>query len=53
MAVEDVLSNAKVQKTMHEFKHGKLRSGSAKGPKVRSRKQAVAIALNQSRRKSS
>lgn len=40
----------KVQKTMHEFKHGTLHSGSKKGPKVTSRKQAIAIALNQQRR---
>jgi len=32
---------------MHEFKKGTLHSGSKKGPKVKSRKQAVAIALNQ------
>ena len=37
----------KVAETMHEFKHGTLHSGSKKGPKVKSRKQAVAIALKQ------
>lgn len=37
----------KVAKVMREFKKGKLHSGSKKGPKVKSRKQAVAIALNQ------
>lgn len=35
-----------VAQTMHEFKHGQLHSGSKKGPKVRSRAQALAIALN-------
>ena len=50
MAVEDVLSSSKTAQTMHEFKHGKLRSGSQKGPKVKSRKQAIAIALSQSKR---
>lgn len=40
----------KVRQTMHEFKHGELHSGSKKGPQVRSRSQAVAIALNQARR---
>lgn len=40
----------KVRQTMHEFKHGELHSGSKKGPLVRNRKQAVAIALNQARR---
>lgn len=40
----------KMQKTMHEFKHGQLHSGSKSGPKVKSRKQAIAIGLNQQRR---
>jgi hypothetical protein len=38
----------KVAKTMSEFKHGSLKSGS--GAKVKKRKQAVAIALNQARK---
>lgn len=38
----------KVAKTMREFKHGSLKSGS--GAKVKKRKQAVAIALNQARK---
>jgi hypothetical protein len=37
----------KVHKVMGEFKRGKLRSGSKEGPKVTSRKQAVAIAVNE------
>lgn len=41
---------AKVEKVMHEFKAGKLHSGSKKGPEVTNRKQAVAIALSESRR---
>ena len=40
----------KVHKVMHEFKHGTLHSGSKKGPKVKSRKQAVAIALSEARK---
>jgi hypothetical protein len=40
----------KVHQVMHEFKHGELRSGSKRGPRVTSRKQAIAIALNQARR---
>lgn len=40
----------KVQQVLHEFKTGTLHSGSKRGPKVTSRKQAVAIALNQARR---
>jgi hypothetical protein len=38
----------KVQKVMHEYKHGGLKSGS--GGKVKSRKQAVAIALSEARK---
>lgn len=38
---------AGVKKVMDEFKGGKLHSGSKTGPKVRNRKQAIAIALNQ------
>ena len=41
---------AKMEKTMHEFKMGDLHSGSKKGPKVKSRKQAIAIGLNQARK---
>ena len=37
----------KIEKVMKEFKKGKLHSGSKKGPKVKSRKQAIAIALSE------
>jgi hypothetical protein len=37
----------KVGIVMREFKKGKLHSGSKKGPKVTSRKQAVAIAMSE------
>ncbi len=40
----------KMEKIMHEFKEGKLHSGSKTGPKVKSRKQAIAIGLNQKRK---
>lgn len=40
----------KVGKVMHEFKEGKLHSGSKKGPKVKSRKQAIAIGLSEARK---
>jgi len=33
---------------MSKFKHGSLHSGSQRGPKVKSREQAVAIALSES-----
>jgi hypothetical protein len=39
----------KVKKTMHERKHGTLKSGST-GKKVKSRKQAIAIGLSEARR---
>ena len=39
---------AKTKKVMHEYKHGTLKSGGRK--KVKSRKQAVAIALSEARR---
>ena len=45
------LSKNKMEKVMHEFKHGTLHSGSKKGPKVKSRKQAVAIAMSEARKK--
>lgn len=38
----------KVEKTMHEYKEGDLKSGS--GKKVTSRKQAVAIGLSEARK---
>jgi hypothetical protein len=41
---------AKVEKVMHEFKHGELTSGSKTGPKVKSRAQAVAIALSEAKK---
>ena len=40
----------KVHKVMSEFKRGTLHSGSAHGPKVTNRKQAIAIALDEQRR---
>lgn len=36
----------KIHKVMSEFKEGDLHSGSKKGPKVKERKQALAIGLN-------
>ena len=39
----------KVEKAMHERKHGTLRSGRS-GKKVTSRKQAIAIGLSEARR---
>ena len=44
------MAGNKVKKVMGEYKRGTLHSGSKKGPKVKSRKQAVAIALSEQRR---
>lgn len=38
---------AKIGKVMHEYKAGTLNTGSKTGPIVKSRKQAVAIAMSQ------
>jgi len=40
----------KVEKVMKEFKSGELHSGSKKGPTVKNKKQAVAIALSEARK---
>jgi len=42
-------SQSKVEKAMHERKHGTLKSGRS-GKKVTSRKQAIAIGLSEARR---
>lgn len=40
----------KVEKVMHEYKRGTLKSGRS-GAKVKSRKQAIAIGLSEARKK--
>jgi Family of unknown function (DUF6496) len=47
MAAKKSAGKAKTEKVMHEYKEGSLKSGS--GGKVKTRKQAVAIALNEAR----
>ena len=42
-------AQSKVERAMHERKHGTLRSGGS-GKKVTSRKQAIAIGLSEARR---
>jgi hypothetical protein len=42
-------ASKKVERAMHERKRGQLRSGRS-GKKVKSRKQAIAIALSQARK---
>ena len=40
----------KIEKVMHEFKEGKLKSGKeGKGGKVTNRKQAIAIGISEAR----
>jgi hypothetical protein len=47
MAKYSKKASEKVEKSLHEMKEGKLKSGS--GKKVTSRKQAIAIGLSEAR----
>jgi len=47
MATKTTKGKNKIEKVMHEYKEGTLKSGS--GGKVTSRKQAVAVALSEAR----
>lgn len=42
-------ASEKVERAMHEMKHGELKSGGS-GKTVRNRKQAIAIGLSEARR---
>lgn len=48
MAKKTAKGKRKVEKVMHEYKEGTLKSGS--GKKVTNRKQAVAVALSEARK---
>lgn len=48
MAKYSEKAQEKIEKTMHEMKEGKLKSGS--GKKVTSKKQAIAIGLSEARK---
>ena len=48
MAKNSKAAEEKVGEVMHEYKEGKLKSGT--GRKVKSRKQAVAIGLSEARK---
>jgi len=48
VARKKTTAQKKVGKTMHEYKHGTLESGS--GGKVKNRKQAVGIGLSEARK---
>jgi hypothetical protein len=51
MPKESPSQQRKVKKVMHEYKHGELKSGGRgkSRPKVKSRKQAIAIALSEAK----
>lgn len=51
MAKYSKIAQNKVEKVMHEFKHGELKSGKGgKGGIVKSRGQAIAIGLSEARK---
>ena len=50
MSAKKSLAQKKVKKVMHEWKTGTLHSGKG-GPVVKNRKQAIAIALSEARRR--
>lgn len=45
-----VNGKAKIKKVMHEYKHDELHSGSKKGPLVKNKRQAIAIALSEAKK---
>jgi Family of unknown function (DUF6496) len=54
MAWKSILSSKKAQnkikRVLREHKAGRLRSGSKNGPKVKSRQQALAIAVSEAKK---
>ena len=48
--MKETKGKKKIEKVMHEFKEGKLHSGSKKGPEVTNPKQAIAISLSEARK---
>ncbi len=44
-------AKGKIKKVMSEYEKGELHSGSKKGPLVAKKSQAIAIALNEARKK--
>jgi len=51
VAQHETRRRGKIRKVLHEYKEGSLRSGSKHGKPVKSRKQAIAIALSEARRR--
>lgn len=50
MPIQATTKSGVVKEEMHNYKHGNLHSGKG-GPVVKNKKQAVAIALSEARRK--
>lgn len=50
MKKKETKPQKKIHKVMKEFAEGKLHSGSKKGPEVKKRDQAIAIALSEAKR---
>lgn len=48
--MENNKGKKKIKKVMHEFENKELHSGSKKGPMVKDKKQAIAIALSEARK---
>lgn len=51
MPKESKKAQEKIHKVMKELKEGKLHSGSKKGPLVTNKKQGIAIAISEARKK--
>ncbi len=50
MAKYSKKAESKIKRVMHEYGKGELHSGSKSGPKVKSAKQAQAIAISEAKR---
>jgi len=50
MAKKKTKAQKKIKTVLSEFKEGTLKSGSKKGPKVTSKRQALAIAISESKK---
>jgi uncharacterized protein DUF6496 len=46
--MKKAMKKAKVKKVMGEFKAGELHAGSKKGPIIKDRRQAIAVAMSES-----
>jgi hypothetical protein len=51
MAKESKKAQEKISRVMHEYKEGKLHSGSKKGKIVENPRQAIAIGISEARKK--